>query len=74
MARSSNGFEVLSLFTMADDIHSKVGKFTIKEGIPVDQISCNYVSNLIVLKHKGRGDWTEDRKKFLEKDPGKNYP
>jgi hypothetical protein len=47
-------FEVLSLFNMTDDMHSEVCKFTIKEGIPVDQIQCNYVSNLIVLKNEGR--------------------
>jgi hypothetical protein len=65
-------FEVLSLFTMADDMHSEVCKFTVKEGIPVDQISCNYVSNLIVLQHKGReytcltkGTFSDDITRFV---------
>jgi hypothetical protein len=47
-------FEVISLFNMVEDMHSEVCKFTIKEGIPVDQIQCNYVSDLIVLRAVGR--------------------
>ncbi len=65
-------FEVISLFTMVDDMHSEVCKFTIREGIPVDQIQCNYVSNLIVLQNKGReytclvkGTFSEDITRFL---------
>ncbi len=46
-------FEVISLFNMVDDIHSEVCRFTIKEGIPVDQIQCNYVSNLISASEQG---------------------
>ncbi len=65
-------FEVISLFNMVDDMHSEVCKFTIREGVPVDQIKCNYVSNLIVLQNKGReficlvkGAFSEDIAKFL---------
>ena len=65
-------FEVLSLFNMTDDMHSEVCKFTIKEGIPVDQIQCNYVSNLIVLKNEGReftclvkGTFSDDITRFV---------
>ncbi|OPX64806.1 helix-turn-helix domain-containing protein [Methanoregula sp. PtaB.Bin085] len=65
-------FEVISLFNMVDEMHSEVCKFTIKEGIPVDQISCNYVSNLIVLQQKGReytclvrGMFSDDITKFV---------
>lgn len=65
-------FEVISLFNMTGDIHSEVCKFTIREGIPVDRISCNYVSNLIVLQQKGReytclakGTFSEDITKFV---------
>jgi hypothetical protein len=65
-------FEVVSLFTLAGDQHSEVCRFTIREGIPVDQISCNYVSNLIVLQHRGReytclvkGTFSEDITRFL---------
>ena len=32
-------FEVISLFNMVDDMHSEVCRFTIREGIPVDQIT-----------------------------------
>jgi hypothetical protein len=39
---------------MVEDMHSEVCKFTIREGIPVDQIQCNYVSDLIVLRAVGR--------------------
>ena len=65
-------FEVISLFNMVDDVHSEVCKFTIKEGIPVDQIQCNYVSNLIVLHSEGReytclvkGTFSDDITRFL---------
>ena len=65
-------FEVISLFTMDGDTHSEVCKFTIKEGIPVDKISCNYVSNLIVLRQKGReytclvkGTFSDEITKFV---------
>ncbi len=65
-------FEVISLFNMMDDFHSEVCKFTIKEGIPVDQIQCNYVSNLIVLQNKGReytclakGTFSDDITRFV---------
>jgi len=65
-------FEVLSLFNMTDDVHSEVCKFTIKEGIPVDKIQCNYVSNLIVLKQDGRdytclvkGTFSDDITRFV---------
>ncbi|HNX16773.1 MAG TPA: helix-turn-helix domain-containing protein [Methanoregula sp.] len=65
-------FEVISLFNMAGDMHSEVCRFTIKEGVPVDKISCNYVSNLIVLQHTGReytclvkGTFSEDITKFV---------
>jgi hypothetical protein len=44
--------KVVSLFNLAGDQHSEVCRFTIKEGIPVDQINCNYVSNLIVLQNR----------------------
>src|SRR5665647_3169008 len=47
-------FEVISRFSMVDDMHSEVCKFTIKEGIPIDKIQCNYVSDLIVLRSDGR--------------------
>jgi hypothetical protein len=67
-------FEVLSLFNMVDDMHSEVCKFTIKEGVSADQISCNYVSNLIVLQNKGReftclvkGTFSDDITKFIRK-------
>jgi Predicted DNA binding protein len=57
---------------MVDDMHSEVCKFTIKEGIPVDQIQCNYVSNLIVLQNKGReytclakGTFSDDIARFV---------
>ena len=33
-------FEVVSLFNLAGDQHIEVCRFTIKEGIPVDQIQC----------------------------------
>jgi hypothetical protein len=66
-------FEVISLFNMVDDIHSEVCRFTIREGIPVDQIQCNYVSNLLVLQNKGReytclvkGTFSEDITGFLK--------
>ncbi|MEI7434186.1 MAG: helix-turn-helix domain-containing protein [Methanomicrobiales archaeon] len=66
-------FEVISLFNMVDDIHSEVCKFTIREGVPVDQIQCNYVSNLLVLQNKGReytclikGTFSEDITRFLQ--------
>ncbi len=66
-------FEVISLFNMVDDIHSEVCRFTIREGIPVDQIQCNYVSNLLVLQNKGReytclvkGTFSEDITRFLK--------
>ncbi len=65
-------FEVISLFNLAGDQHSEVCRFTIKEGIPVDQIQCNYVSNLIVLQNRGReytclvkGTFSDDITKFL---------
>jgi len=66
-------FEVISLFNLAGDMHSEVCRFTIKEGIPVDQIRCNYVSNLIVLQHRGReytclvkGKFSDDITRFLQ--------
>ena len=65
-------FEVVSLFNLAGDQHSEVCRFTIKEGIPVDQIQCNYVSNLIVLQNRGReypclvkGRFSDDITRFL---------
>ena len=65
-------FEVISLFKLDGYQHSEVCKFTIKDGIPVDQISCNYVSNLIVLQNKGReytclvkGIFSDDITRFL---------
>lgn len=65
-------FEVISLFSLAGDTHSEVCKFTIKEGIPVDQIRCNYVSNLVVLQNRGReytclvrGTFSDDITRFL---------
>jgi hypothetical protein len=65
-------FEVISLFNMVDDMHSEVCKFTLKEGIPADQIQCNYVSNLIVLQSKGReytclvkGQFSDDITRFI---------
>jgi hypothetical protein len=65
-------FEVISLFTMDGDLHSEVCKFTIREGVPADKISCNYVSNLIVLRQKGReftclvkGSFSDDITKFV---------
>ena len=66
-------FEVISLFNMVDDMHSEVCRFTIREGVPVDQIQCNYVSNLLVLQSKGReftclvkGTFSDDITKFLQ--------
>jgi hypothetical protein len=66
-------FEVISLFNMVDDMHSEVCRFTIREGVPVDQIQCNYVSNLIVLQNRGReytclvrGMFSEDITRFLQ--------
>ena len=66
-------FEVISLFNMVDDMHSEVCRFTIREGVPVDQIKCNYVSNLIVLQNKGReftclvkGTFSDDITRFLK--------
>jgi hypothetical protein len=66
-------FEVISLFNLAGDLHSEVCRFTIKEGIPVDQIQCNYVSNLIVLQNRGReytclvrGKFSDDITRFLQ--------
>lgn len=57
---------------MTDDMHSEVCKFTIKEGIPVDQIQCNYVSNLIVFHSAGReytclvkGSFSDDIARFV---------
>ena len=65
-------FEVVSLFNLAGDQHSEVCRFTIREGVPVDQIQCNYVSNLIVLQNRGReytclvkGTFSDDITKFL---------
>ena len=65
-------FEVVSLFNLAGDQHSEVCRFTIREGVPVDQIQCNYVSNLIVLQNRGReytclvkGTFSSDITKFL---------
>lgn len=65
-------FEVISLFNMVDGMHSEVCKFTVREGVPADQIKCNYVSNLIVLQSKGReftclvkGTFSDDITKFL---------
>ncbi len=75
-------FEVISLFNMVEDMHSEVCKFTIKEGVPVDQIKCNYVSNLLVLKNEGReytclvkGTFSEDITRFLRAyGPKFDYP
>ena len=65
-------FEVISLFNLAGDKHSEVCRFTIREGVPVDQIQCNYVSNLIVLQNHGReytclvkGTFSDDITRFL---------
>jgi hypothetical protein len=65
-------FEVISLFTMDEEMHSEVCRFTIREGVPVDQIRCNYVSNLIVLQHRGReytclvkGTFSDEITKFV---------
>jgi hypothetical protein len=70
--RAIERFEVISLFTMAGDMHSEVCRFTIKEGVPVDQIRCNYVSNLIVLQNRGReytclvkGTFSDDITRFI---------
>lgn len=47
-------------------------KFTLKEGVTVDQIQCNYVSNLVVLHAEDReyaclvkGTFSDDIAKFL---------
>ena len=65
-------FEVISLFNLVDDMHSEVCKFTIREGIPIDKIQCNYVTNLIVLRNEGReytclvrGTFSDDITRFL---------
>ena len=65
-------FEVVSLFNLTGEQHSEVCRFTIKEGVPVDQIQCNYVSNLIVLQNRGReytclvkGKFSDDITRFL---------
>jgi len=65
-------FEVISLFNMVEDMHSEVCKFTIREGIPIDEIHCNYVSDLIVLKVVGReytclikGTFSDDITRFI---------
>jgi len=67
-------FEVISLFTMDDDKHSEVCKFTIREGVPVDQIQCNYVSNLIVLQNKGREYTCLVKGHFPRISPGSSAP
>jgi hypothetical protein len=66
-------FEVISLFNMVDDMHSEVCKFTVKEGIPIDSIQCNYVNNLIVLRNEGReytclvkGTFSDEITRFLQ--------
>ena len=75
-------FEVISLFNLVDDMHSEVCKFTIREGIPIDQVRCNYVSNLIVLRSEGReytclvrGTFSDDITRFLQAYGSKfDYP
>jgi hypothetical protein len=66
-------FEVISLFNMVDDMHSEVCKFTIKEGIPIDKVQCNYVNDLIVLRNEGReytclvkGTFSDEITRFLQ--------
>lgn len=65
-------FEVIARFSMVDDMHSEVCKFTIKESVPIDQLQCNYVSDLIVLRSDGReftclakGTFSDDINRFL---------
>ncbi len=75
-------FEVISLFNLVDDMHSEVCKFTIREGIPIDQIQCNYVSNLVVLRNVGReytclvrGTFSDEITRFLQAYGSKfDYP
>jgi hypothetical protein len=75
-------FEVLSRFNLVEDMHSEVCKFTIKEGVPIDQLQCNYVSNLIVLQSAGReftclvkGTFSDEIARFLHAYGSKfDYP
>ena len=75
-------FEVIALFNMVDEMHSEVCKFTIREGVPIDAIQCNYVSDLVVLRHEGRdytclvkGTFSDDITRFLKTYGSKfDYP
>jgi hypothetical protein len=75
-------FEVIARFSMVDDIHSEVCKFTIKESVPIEKIQCNYVSDLIVLRSDGReftclakGTFSDDITRFLNTYGSKfDYP
>jgi hypothetical protein len=65
-------FEVIARFSMVDEMHSEVCKFTIKESVPIDQLQCNYISDLIVLRSDGReftclakGTFSNDITRFL---------
>ncbi len=75
-------FEVISRFSMVDDMHSEVCKFTIRESVPIEKIQCNYVSDLIVLRSDGReftclanGTFSDDITRFLNTYGSKfDYP
>lgn len=75
-------FEVISRFSMVDDMHSEVCKFAIKDGVPIDQMQCNYISDLIVLRSDGReftclakGTFSDDITRFLNTYGSKfDYP
>jgi hypothetical protein len=75
-------FEVIARFSMVDDMHSEVCKFTIKESVPIEKIQCNYVSDLIVLRSDGReftclakGTFSDDITRFLNTYGSKfDYP
>ena len=65
-------FEVIARFSMVDEMHSEVCKFTIREDIPIEQMQCNYISDLIVLRGEGReftclaeGTFSDDITRFL---------
>jgi hypothetical protein len=65
-------FEVIARFSMVDEMHSEVCRFTIREDVPIDQLQCNYVSDLIVLRSEGReftclarGSFSDDITRFL---------
>ena len=75
-------FEVIARFSMVDEMHTEVCKFTIKESVPIDQIQCNYISDLIVLRSDGReftclakGTFSDDITRFLNTYGSKfDYP